>query len=283
MNMKLKSLSIIVVIVLTTLGLSANSTTFLQDGRTFSGTLLDISSRTGMVEYFGNTKINRAQIWMINFADNNWDFEAERNQLSNQSDTIFLHNGQTMNVRIVDFSSRRKIFEFQGGGNIHISNVKRIYFCCVPLPEAYRQLLRKAPPETSNRYAAIFMTNGNVVESPISYLNSSKTGFLSGLEINSKDIWQINLEDAEWDNANDRRQLDRQLDTIFLKNGRVIFDTVVDFSKNRNTFRFENIDPIHESQISRIYFCCGDMPEAYRNRSGNRNIKRNRDDRRRRD
>ena len=70
MNMKLKSFCLVVVILLTAVGMNAKSTTFLQDGRTFPGTIIDMSSRTGMVEYWGNTKLYRKNIWMINFPGN---------------------------------------------------------------------------------------------------------------------------------------------------------------------------------------------------------------------
>jgi sRNA-binding regulator protein Hfq len=248
---------------------AAQSVTYLKDGRTFTGTLLDMSSRTGMVEYFGNTKIHRSNIWMINYADANWNYPDERQQLSDKADTVFLRNGKRMHVRIVDFSSRRKIYEFQGGGSVHESQVKRIYFCCSQLPDAYRKLIGVPDPQNpqpggANRYASVFLFNGKSIVTPLSYLNNQKTGFTDGLQINTHDIWMINLTDKNWNFVNERRQLDRQRDTIFLKNGGVVHDNVVDFSEKNLTFRFERSQPIHESQIKRIYFCCEPLPQAYR-------------------
>jgi sRNA-binding regulator protein Hfq len=288
MNMKLKSLLILSLMVLMSINLMAiKSVTFMNDGRSLNGTLLDMSSRTGMVEYRGNTKIHRNQIWMINYVGKNWNHPNERNQLSNRADTIFLHNGQVMHARIVDFSSRRRMYEFQNGGKVAESSVKRIYFCCNKLPDAYQQALRQqdrnqAPNRgrrgrNNNRYATTFMVNGRSVESPLSYLNRRKTGFMDGLQINTHDVWMINFSDDNWDFARERRQLDRRTDTIFLENGQVVYGNVVDFNKRNLTWRFKNLDPIHESEITRIYFCCQQLPDAYRRGKGrlkNRNNRR---------
>ena len=110
--------------------LAMKSVTFLLDGNVVNETILDISSRTGQVDFTHNLKIHRGRIWMINFDGGNWDYPNERAQLSRNSDTIFLRNGQIMNVTITDFSSRRRVFEFRQGGSVHESNIKRIYFCC---------------------------------------------------------------------------------------------------------------------------------------------------------
>lgn len=279
MNKKLKSILLVSVLMMLGMNLSAaKSVTFLHDGRSFTGTIYDMSSRTGVVEYYGNTKIHRSNIWMINYGDNRWDHPGERRKLSDRADTIFLRNGQIMSVRIVDFSSRRRVYEFQGGGNVHEGQVLRIYFCCTKLPAAYQQNQNQHQGNQGgnhgNRYASVFLMTGKSIEVPLSYLNSRKTGFTDGLQINTHDIWMINLSNDNWDYANDRRRLDRRLDTIFLKNGEVVYDTLVDFNERRGTFRFENTDPINESQISRIYFCCNPLPDAYRrgNRGNNRGI-----------
>jgi sRNA-binding regulator protein Hfq len=251
---------------------AAQSVTFLKNGRSFTGTILDMSSRTGVVDYKGNTKFHRNNIWMINYADTNWNHPNERRRLSNKTDTIFLRNGHVLNVRIVDFSSRRKMYEFRKGGRVHESKVLRIYFCCTPLPQAYQQALKqpKPPQGGDKRYAAVFLMNGRHIEKTLSYLNSRKSGFTDGLQINTHDIWMINFANDKWNYADERRKLDDRLDTIFLKNGKVLYDSVVDFSSRRGTFRFENIDPIHESRIKRIYFCCNPLPDAYRRNRGRR-------------
>lgn len=246
------------------------SASFLKDGKVITGTIVDMSSRTGKFEYMDNLKIHRSRIWMINFISSEWDFPGERDQLSRNTDTIFLKNGDTLHVQIVDFSSRRHVFEFRNGGSIYVSKVKRIYLCCTRLPNAYK----KKVPKPDEYASFTFLLNGRVIDSPLDYLNHRKTGFQDRLQINTKDIWMINFIDEYWDFPRERRQLDNQLDTVFLKNGGVDHDTVVDFNCERGTFRFENIGPLHYSKIKRIYFCCVQLPAAYRSKTGKRLIEK---------
>lgn len=244
------------------------SASFLKDGDIITGTIVDMSSRTGKFEYMNNPKIHRSRIWMINFISSEWDFPGERKQLSRNTDTIFLKNGDTLHVQIIDFSSRRYVFEFRNGGSTHVSKVKRIYLCCTRLPDAYK----KKVPKPDEYDSFTFLLNGRVIGSPLDYLNHRKTGFQDRLQINTKDIWMINFIDEYWDFPRERRQVNNKSDTVFLKNGRVVYDTVVDFNNERETFRFENIDPIHYSKIKRIYFCCVQLPAAYKSKTGKRLI-----------
>jgi hypothetical protein len=267
-NMKIKRLLMVLMIVIVSLDLMAiQSVTFLMDGNSITDTIIDISSRTGYVEFQNSPKVHRSQVWMINFLDNQWDFAGERERLTGNTDTIFLRNGHILNVKIVDFSSRRLMFEFLQGGAVHESNVARIYFCCNKLPAAYQNMKPTPSPDQGERYSTSFIVDGRIVEYPLSYLNNQKTGFTDGLQINTRDLWMINFIDNKWDFPGERQQLNARLDTIFMRDGEVIYDKVVDFSKTRRTFQFSNIDPIHESQIKRIYFCCQKLPEAFRGKS----------------
>jgi sRNA-binding regulator protein Hfq len=245
------------------------SVTFLLDGNAIDDTIVDMSSQSGQVEYRNNLKVHRGRIWMINFESGNWDYPNERAQLSRNTDTIFLRNGQVMNVTIIDFSSRRNVFEFQQGGSVHESNIKRIYFCCTELPGAYQKQSQKkghwkdAPQD--DYYPVTFMVDGRVIDSPLKYLDMRKSGFEDGLQVNTKDIWMINFEDDEMDFPRERQKLDRRMDTIFLTNGRVLYGNVLDFKEREGTFVLRNMDPVHYSQISRVYFCCNSFPDALRN------------------
>jgi hypothetical protein len=262
--MKIKRLLMVLMIAILGLNLMAiRSVTFLKDGNSITDTIIDMSSRTGFVEFQDNPKVHRSQIWMINFENSQWDFAGERDRLSGNTDTIFLRNGHILNVKIVDFSSRRQKFEFLKGGAVHESKVARIYFCCDKLPGAYQKMKPTASSPQSERYSTSFIVDGRIVEYPLSYLNSQKTGFTDGLQINTKDLWMINFIDNKWDFPGERQQLDNRLDTIFMKDGEIIYETVIDFSKSRRTFRFNGIDPIHESKIKRIYFCCTKLPTAF--------------------
>ena len=251
-------------VILLGLHLSAvQSVTFLLNGDTITDTIVDMSSQTGQVEFLRHGKIHRSSIWMINFMDSNWDFPDERAQLVSDRDTVFLRNGHRLNVNIVDFSSRRQMFEFRVGGGVHESKVMRIYFCCTKLPAAYRGQEEAAPGESGS---VTFVVDGRIIDSPLSYLNSRKTGFQDGLQINTKDIWMINFEDDSLDFPRERLQLSNRVDTIFPARGRVFYDTVVGFDGRTGNFSFQGTNPIHYSQITRIYFCCTNFPEAFKSR-----------------
>jgi hypothetical protein len=248
-----------------------SSVTFLKNGDTITDTIVDVSSQTGQVEFRSHAKIHRSRIWMINFVNSNWDFPAERQLLVSDRDTVFLRNGQRLNVNIVDFSSRRRTFDFRVGGRVHEDKVKRIYFCCIKLPAAYKEKKEAAPGEF---YSVTFMVDGRIIESPLSYLNSRKTGFQDELQVNTKDIWMINLEDDSLDFPRERVRLSNKVDTIFPVNGRVFFDTVTGFNGRNGTFSFRKSKPIHYSQITRIYFCCTKFPEVFKKRGRYKQPKR---------
>lgn len=261
--MKLTSFLILVMVGCMCLNLNAGqSVTFLKDGVSKTGTIKDIddmSVRIRRVEYSDGQKIPINLIWMINFVDKKWDFPEERTELSGTTDTIFLKNGDVLQTKIVDFSEPRKKFEFEKGRPVHESKVKRIYFCCTRFPDTW-----KKKEKTVKRYSVTHLLNGKAIEKPLLSLNSSKTKFTDGLQINTKAIWMINFENKEWDFNNERKQLDEKVDTIFLKSGEVTHDKVIGFSKTQETFSFKSINPIHESKIKRIYFCCTKLPDAYK-------------------
>lgn len=272
MKRRIKSIFIVLAVVLLGLNLMAGrSVTFLHDGNKVTDTIIDMSSRTGHLEYRGNLKVHKSRVWMINFVDGKWNFPAERRQLSGNTDTIFLRNGQVMNVKIIDFSSRRRMFEFLGGGAVPEGQIKRIYFCCTKLPAAYgskKATSAAASGSAGSRYSAAFWLNGRMTEKPLAYLNNSKTGFTDGFQMNTKDIWMINFENNQWNFAAERVRLNRSVDTIFLKNGRVLYNKVVDFNESSLSFSFRSGSPIHESQVKRIYFCCTPLPPAYGSKVG---------------
>ena len=266
--MKLKSLFIILMMLFMTLSANAaKSVTFLKDGNKISDVIIDMSSQTGRIDYQGNYKVNRSQVWMINYVNSNWDYPNERSQLANNTDTVFLRDGTVLKDKIIDFSSRRWVWEFKNNRAIRDSQIKRIYFCCTRLPGAYKQeTTSPGTPNTSNqnRYSITFLVTGKSIEVPLSYLNAQKTGFTDGLQINTHDIWMINFEDNKWDYPGERGRLNKRQDTIFLKDGNVVYGNITNFSEKQQTFRLSRGNPIHETQIKRIYFCCTALPNAYK-------------------
>jgi hypothetical protein len=264
-KMKLKSLLIILMMMFMMLSLdAAQSVTFLKDGNKITNVIIDMSSQTGKIEYRNNHKVHRNKVWMINYVNANWDFPDERSQLSNKTDTVFLRDGTVIHDKIVDFSSRRWVWEFMRTKAVPESQIKRIYFCCTKLPGAYKGAAPSPGPTDKERFSVTFLVTGKSIEITLSYLNSQKTGFTDGLQINTHDIWMINFENNKWDFPAERRQLNNRQDTIFLKDGNVLYDNISDFSEKRKTFRLNRGNPIHESQIKRIYFCCTGLPDVYK-------------------
>lgn len=246
---------------------------FLHDGNAVTSTILDLSSRTGNFDLQNGMTIHRSRIWMINFENGDWDFPGERSQLANNADTLILNNGQVLYANITDFSSRFRRFEFANGGKVTPDQVRRIYLCCQALPPAYSNNRggggwNTNPGRRSNYNGITYMVDGRMITSPLKYLNSEKTGFQDGLQVNTKDLWLINFEGDQYYFPNELGQLDKAKDTVFMKNGEMFTDTVSNFDANKNTFQFENGDPIHFTDIQRIYFCCNQFPDALKRKGG---------------
>lgn len=120
------------------------SVTFLKKGNKVADTVVDMSSRTGNVQYAKHAEIHRSNIWMINYVNDRWDFPKERQLLPEKLDIIFLRNDTYMVGEIVDFSSKRMVWEFKDGRFVKEHRVRRIYFCCTKFPQYYHRLfLRK--------------------------------------------------------------------------------------------------------------------------------------------
>jgi hypothetical protein len=257
------------VLMIAVLGLNltaGRSVTFLKDGNGITDTIIDMSSRTGYVEFQDSPNVHRSRVWMINYENSQWDFAGERDRLSGNTDTIFLRNGHILNVKIVDFSSRRQMFEFLQGGAVHESKVARIYFCCDKLPAAFQKMKPTASSHKGKRDSTSFLVDGRTVQYPLSYINNRKTGFTDGLQVNTKDLWMINFIDNKWDFPGERQRLNIRMDTIFMRDGKIIYDNVMDFNESSLTFRLGNKGSVHESEIKRIYFCCTKLPPTFTKR-----------------
>lgn len=138
MSITLKKIGIMIAVLGLGTSLFAGAVvTFLKDGRLFNGTIIDMSSNTGIMDYKDGTKVNRNEVWMISYESGEWDFPDERDELSGTTDTIFLKNGEVITGHVVDFSSRRFIWELKDGTEVNEAEISRIYFCCDILPAAY--------------------------------------------------------------------------------------------------------------------------------------------------
>jgi len=107
---------------------SGEATIFLKSGDLIIDKIIDISSERLVLETANSGEFPLRDIWMINFIDEGWDFPAERDQIATADHYIFLRNEGVSAGRIVDFSSDRRVFQFEGGEEVPIGQVRRIYF-----------------------------------------------------------------------------------------------------------------------------------------------------------
>lgn len=89
--------------------------------------IVDVSRRSGRVDFSDRTRTTFTNIWLINYVDNRWNFPRERRLLSKKLDTIILKNGRYFQDLVIDFSSRRLVYEFKRHKPVHWSKIKRIY------------------------------------------------------------------------------------------------------------------------------------------------------------
>jgi hypothetical protein len=257
--MRMRKIIFLVILVIGCVFLSAENQTFFEtgkcatfflDGNMVIDTVYFMSSRSSRLGFVNSGMFKIINIWMVNFISNEWDFPDEREELAPGLDTLFLRNGGIIRDRIDTYSTKMKVFRFDNHAPIHISDVKRIYFCCNRLPNYYAEKLKTV----SAVYYYTFMIDGRVIDSPIVYLENVKTGFANGLQVNSKDIVMINFENNQNYFSNEKRRLFRTADTIILKDNNVIYKNIAKFSHEEGIIEFQDSAQISFSQISRIYF-----------------------------
>jgi len=107
---------------------SGEAAIFFRNGDSIIDKILDISSERRVLETENNGEFPLRDIWMINFVDDGWDFGAERDQIQTQDHYVFLRNNAVSTGRLVDFSSERRVFEFEGGEEVPIGQIRRLYF-----------------------------------------------------------------------------------------------------------------------------------------------------------
>lgn len=106
---------------------SGEAVIFLKDGNIIIGEIEDISSRRLVLELEDGTEVELANIWMINFINKQWYFAKERKKIVTSQHYFFLKDENIISGKLIDLSSRRKVFELETGEEIGIDSVKRIY------------------------------------------------------------------------------------------------------------------------------------------------------------
>lgn len=112
---------------------------------------------------------------------------------------------------------------------------------------------------------AVYLMNGTVFVDVINFMStrSSRLGFHRYGKIKIPNVWMMNFNNKQWNFPGERQSLAPSMDTIFLRNGRILHDRVVTFSTRMKVFRFVHSSPIHMNEIKRIYFCCNKLPASY--------------------
>jgi hypothetical protein len=117
---------------------------YMKSGDLLVDRINDISSARFVLETANNGEIPLRDIWMINFVNEKWDFPDERALLETSDHYVFLKNGSVSTGRIVDFSSDRRVFQFEGGEEFQIGQIRRIYFAKT-LPRSLADQLKPNP------------------------------------------------------------------------------------------------------------------------------------------
>jgi hypothetical protein len=124
---------------------------FMRGGEMIVGEVVDISSTRLVLQLKDGREFALDRIWMINFISTGWNFPEERKKLENNEHYLFFKNDQITSGRITDFSSTRRVFQFDTKEEVPIGRVRRIYFTN-QLPPAYMSLLGEEGTRQKPRY-----------------------------------------------------------------------------------------------------------------------------------
>lgn len=124
---------------------------FMRGGEMIVGEVVDISSTRLVLQLEDGREFALDRIWMINFISTGWNFPEERKRLENNEHYLFFKNDQITSGRITDFSSTRRVFQFDTKEEVPIGRVRRIYFTN-QLPPAYMSLLGEEGTGQKPRY-----------------------------------------------------------------------------------------------------------------------------------
>lgn len=227
-------------------------TAFFKNGNIVSGTINFMSTRHPKIGFINQGKFNLRNIWMLNFMNNNWNFPNERKLLKRNSDTIFLKNGQAFYDKVITYSTKFKVFRFKNTRDIHVTKIKRIYFCCNILPKAYKDKLK--PDNNVEINYTTFLVDGRVKNIDIKYYNNKKTGFVDGLQVNSKDIIMINFENKKKYFKDERKYLKSGFDAVFLKDRKYIIRKISTLDFKTEKIILQDGNEIDLKKVIRIYF-----------------------------
>jgi hypothetical protein len=127
---------------------------FLQGGKMVIGEIADLSRTRLVFTLRDGQEIAIHRIWMINFADTDWNFPAERERMEEDQHYLFFRNDRMTSGKIVDFSHNRG-FEFDTKEAVPMAQVRRIYFTN-RLPDEYQSRLAEEEAKRKPNYVGTF-------------------------------------------------------------------------------------------------------------------------------
>ncbi len=155
---------------------------FMQDGGMIVGEVVDISSTRLVLQLRDGQEFALHRIWMVNFVNTNWNFPEERTRLEKDQHYLFFRNDRSTSGRIVDFSSTRRVFQFDSKEEVPIAEVRRIYFTN-QLPSAYQSRLAEEQTEQKPGYVGTFSgeiaLSSGVLRTVTLTLNEDRTALLT--------------------------------------------------------------------------------------------------------
>jgi hypothetical protein len=101
---------------------------FLKNGDTLIGEIVEMDAEKAALQLKDGTSILLRDIWMINFADEQWNFPNERDLLETNEHYIFLKSGDVTSGRVTAFAADKREFELESGDKFPLASVRRIYF-----------------------------------------------------------------------------------------------------------------------------------------------------------
>ena len=101
---------------------------FLKNGDTLIGEIVEISAEKSALQLKDGTSILLRDLWMVNFADEQWNFPSERDLIETNEHYIFLKSGDVTSGRVTAFAADKREFELESGDKFPLAAVRRIYF-----------------------------------------------------------------------------------------------------------------------------------------------------------
>jgi hypothetical protein len=101
---------------------------FLKNGDTQIGEIVEIDTEKSALQLKDGTSILLRDLWMVNFADELWNFPNERDLIETNEHYIFLKSGDVTSGRVTAFAADKREFELESGDKFPIAAVRRIYF-----------------------------------------------------------------------------------------------------------------------------------------------------------